>query len=131
MQILGLEFLRGLCALFVAIFHWLSWAEIAELHSWGLYGVYIFFVISGAVLYLNYGDGRTPTDVFLLKRFARLAPLYVAAVIAMGFMSDTWDWRKQLLNVSMLFGFVSPGETSMVTGGWSLGIEFVLYALFP
>ena len=35
------------------------------------------------------------------------------------------------LNLSFLFGFASPGQTSYLTGGRSLGIEFVLYALFP
>jgi peptidoglycan/LPS O-acetylase OafA/YrhL len=42
-----------------------------------------------------------------------------------------WPVAKQMLNASMLFGFADPGNTSLVTGGWSLGIEFVLYVLFP
>jgi peptidoglycan/LPS O-acetylase OafA/YrhL len=38
---------------------------------------------------------------------------------------------KLLLNLTFTFGFANPGATSLVTGGWSLGIEFVFYLLFP
>jgi peptidoglycan/LPS O-acetylase OafA/YrhL len=30
-----------------------------------------------------------------------------------------------------MFGFAMPGSTSIVTGGRSIGIEFVFYILFP
>jgi exopolysaccharide production protein ExoZ len=39
-----------------------------------------------------------------------------------------WDG---LLNISLLFGLTNPGQTSVVVGGWSIGIELVFYALFP
>ena len=35
------------------------------------------------------------------------------------------------LNVFFLFGLGNPGATSQVVGGWSLGIEFIFYLLFP
>lgn len=124
-RIYGLELLRGLCALFVAIYHCMLWGNLAHLHSCG---------ISGAVLYHSYHAkiGRTVSfDGFLLRRFARLAPLYAlcTVVVAIGLMKYP-SWRH-LLNISLLFGFANPGQTSTVTGGWSLGIEFVLYTIFP
>jgi peptidoglycan/LPS O-acetylase OafA/YrhL len=133
-QLVGLELLRGLCAVLVASYHCLTWSGAASPHSWGLYGVYIFFVISGAVLYHNYHATLShdlSVPVFLLKRIARLAPLYIACVLATAIVSGNWPLRMILLNVTMLFGFVNPGTTSVVTGGWTLGIEFVLYLLFP
>jgi exopolysaccharide production protein ExoZ len=130
-NIAGLEFLRGACALLVMIYHCLLFAGVGQLTAWGYYGVYIFFVISGAVLYYNYHDMRLTVPQFLLKRFARLVPLYAACLLVPAMLAWQWNPVPQLLNVSMLFGFTNPGGTSKITGGWSLGIEFALYALFP
>jgi peptidoglycan/LPS O-acetylase OafA/YrhL len=139
-KILGLELLRGVCALLVACYHCLSWSAVADLYSWGRYGVYVFFVISGAVLYQNYHDtiSLAPTEPhqisipqFLLKRFARLAPLIWACILIPAIIHNSWLPNRDFLNLSFLFGFGTPGLTSLLTGGWSIGIEFVLYALFP
>jgi peptidoglycan/LPS O-acetylase OafA/YrhL len=139
-KILGLELLRGLCALLVACYHGLIWGEVSLYPSWGLYGVYVFFVISGAVLYQNYhgaltlgtpGPGELTVAGFLFKRFARLAPLMWACVFLQAVVRHNWVSDEEFLNLSFLFGFASPGLTSYLSGGWSIGIEFVLYALFP
>lgn len=139
-RILGLELLRGLCALLVALFHCFMLSGVAHFETWGWYGVYVFFGISGAVLYYNYhatlslapskpGDLSIPG--FLLKRYARLAPLYAFCVFIPVLLHNLWIPDLYYLNASLLFGFASPGKTSAVTGGWSLGIEFALYAMFP
>jgi len=131
---LGLELLRGLCAPAVASYHCLLRTSTAQLHSWGRYGVYVFFVISGAVLWINYHQSlgtKLTVSSFMVKRFARLAPLYALAVVCTAVLAQEAPSFRHLLNFSMLFGFANPGETSTVTGGWSLGIEVVLYVLFP
>jgi peptidoglycan/LPS O-acetylase OafA/YrhL len=139
-KVLGLELLRGLCALLVACYHCLMWAGIARFPTWGLYGVYVFFGISGAVLYQNYhgvislaptAPGELSVPKFLLKRFARLAPLTWACILLPAIGRNSWVPDQYFLNLSFLFGFASPGQTSYLTGGWSIGIEFVLYSLFP
>lgn len=128
--IFGLELLRGLAAFTVVFYHCMwGWSHTLELPTWGLYSVYVFFVISGAVIQYNYGDGQVSTPLFLLKRFARLAPLYLLAVLISAKMNAHMDLR-QFLNAGLMFGLTSPGATSTVTGGWSLGIEFALYLLF-
>jgi peptidoglycan/LPS O-acetylase OafA/YrhL len=139
-RVLGLEFLRGSCALIVAIYHCLYFTGVAVLPSWGLYGVYIFFVISGAVLYRNYhdtlalaevGPGQISVPKFLLKRFARLAPLLWACLLVPAILHNSWVPDRYFLNLTLLFGEGAPGATSYLAGGWTLGIEFALYALFP
>ncbi|HTW37348.1 MAG TPA: acyltransferase [Steroidobacteraceae bacterium] len=139
-KILGLEFLRGLCALLVAVYHCLLFTHLAVLPTWGLYGVYIFFVISGAVLFQNYHSTLTltverPDQIsvakFMLKRFARIAPLVWACMLGPAVLRNSWIPDQYFLNLTLLFGLGSPGATSYLTGGWTLGIEFALYALFP
>jgi exopolysaccharide production protein ExoZ len=133
-KVLGLELLRGLCALLVAVYHCLTFSDLGHFYTWGLYGVYVFFGISGAVLYANY-HATLPSQVsipqFLWRRFARLAPLLWACILVPAILRNVWVPDHYFLNVSMLQGFASPGNTSYLTGGWSIGIEFVLYALFP
>jgi peptidoglycan/LPS O-acetylase OafA/YrhL len=139
-RIPGLDLLRGLCAIGVAVYHLLFWNNVAYLYTWGTYGVYIFFVISGASMWVAY-SGRFasgyPLQKFLALRFVRLAPLYVVSmtfVLANRVRRDGLSWHtvgEAILNLGFQFGLGNPGVTSSVTGGWSLGIEFVFYLLFP
>jgi exopolysaccharide production protein ExoZ len=138
-KILGLELLRGMCALLVAFFHFLIMSGIGYPYSWGPYGVYIFFAISGAVLYVNYSgkislapeEGRLSVAQFLWRRFARLAPLIWAAMIVPALVYRNFVPDLQFLNLTLMHGFTTPGVTSYLMGSWSLGIEFLFYTLFP
>jgi exopolysaccharide production protein ExoZ len=136
-RIHGFDFLRGICAIVVAVYHMLHWSDIANLHAWALFGVYIFFVLSGASLVLAYRDRFDrgfPASTFLALRVARIAPLFVLTVTAYLAMNWPPSWNYALtsiINVPLLFGMGNPGLTSQVTGGWSLGIEFVFYLMFP
>ena len=132
MRVHGLDLLRGICALLVALFHLLNWTGVARFHAWGLFAVYVFFVISGASLVIAYRErfaSGFSASRFLLYRFARIWPLYAVVVfinvayLPYGFSS--------LLNLSFLFGLANPAITTVVLGGWSLGIEFVFYLMFP
>lgn len=135
----GLDLIRGICALAVCLYHVYLWTGSAEFHTLGTYGVYIFFVVSGASLYIGYADhcfDKAETKRFFARRFLRLAPLYVGVVglwtlLALASHEDLPGAWTFFLNVSLLFGFVDPGRSSIVTGGWSIGIEVVFYVLFP
>ena len=85
-RVLGWDLLRGLCALVVALYHLLLWQDVAALHSFGSYGVYLFFLLSGASLAYTYADrfeqGRFAFREFLWVRYMRLAPLYLALMAA-------------------------------------------------
>ena len=139
-RVLGFDLLRGLCALIVATYHMLYWTKTAHFYSWGLYGVYIFFVLSGASLVVAYRarfQHGLPLPRFIFLRYSRLFPLYFSvlllyALYAMhGGRFDSNYAIKVLLNATFLFGLANPGDTSLVGGGWSLGIEFVFYLVFP
>ena len=62
-RVLGWDLLRGLCALTVASYHLLYWLKIVELPALGTYGVYMFFVLSGASLAYNYDAARLATPM--------------------------------------------------------------------
>ena len=140
-RVLGWDMLRGLCALAVASYHLLFWQDVASLHTFGSYGVYLFFVLSGASLAYNYSgklSGARDTAAFLATRWLRLAPLYfllcVVFVAMLSVRNGQWVDRlpfRFALNGSFAFGVYDPATWALLIGGWSLGIEFVYYLAFP
>lgn len=138
-RLYGLDLVRGICAALVCVYHVLAWAGGPVLHTLGTYCVYVFFAVSGASLYLGYAGRLTNRSAlvrFFVRRFLRLAPLYIGVVafglfLKLGGGHPLPDVTTILLNVSLLFGFTGAAATSLVTGGWSIGIEVLFYAMFP
>ncbi|MDH4377128.1 MAG: acyltransferase [Ramlibacter sp.] len=139
---LGWDLLRGLCALTVMAYHLLGWQDIAHLSPLGTYGVYLFFLLSGASMAYVYDADRVATWGgawrFLVTRWFRLAPLYLVACLVFlamlaarnGFWASEIPFRLAL-NASFAFGLYDPTTWALAVGGWSLGIEFVFYLAFP
>jgi peptidoglycan/LPS O-acetylase OafA/YrhL len=141
-RVLGWDILRGLCALSVMVYHLLYWQDLATVSTLGTYGVYLFFILSGASLAYVY-DARAIGSVrgfaaFLAVRWLRLAPLYVAvcALFLVMLAARNGQWVPGsvgllALNASFLFGAYTPAVTALAIGGWSLGIEFMFYLAMP
>jgi peptidoglycan/LPS O-acetylase OafA/YrhL len=140
-RVLGWDILRGLCAVAVAVYHLMYWQGLPALHTFGTYGVYMFFVLSGASLAYTYAgrlDSVRGMAAFLATRWLRLAPLYVAVCVAFlvflflrnGAWTDSIPQRL-LMNATFAFGLRDPVIWALGIGGWSLGIEFVYYLAFP
>ncbi|WP_437883413.1 acyltransferase family protein [Pseudomonas sp. LRF_L74] len=91
-RFIGLEWLRFLMGLYVAIYHTIHLYYPAkgetplldELTSMGFFATSTFFVLSGFLLahvYLNNGEMREPARSFWLKRFANLYPIHIFALL--------------------------------------------------
>jgi len=136
-QLLGLHLVRGLCAIAVMAYHYAFEAKIGTFFAAGTYGVYVFFVLSGFALMYVYGDDEISDKSlhnFFIARLFRIVPLYATVVSYQLIFWIPWTpeyLSKAVLNFTMVFGLFSPGATSLVPGGWSIGVEFVFYALFP
>ena len=140
-RVLGWDVLRGLCALGVALYHLLYWQDLASLNTLGSYGVYLFFVLSGASLAYNYSgrlSGSRDAAAFLLVRWLRLAPLYILVCLGVAAVYMLHSGQpvdrlllRLLLNATFAFGAYDPAIWALAIGGWSLGIEFAYYLVFP
>lgn len=134
----GIDGLRGVFALLVLFYHTSYWLKMpypdwlmSILRIWGIYGVEGFFVISGIALSLSIKPSQFLTlrgyFVFFIRRYSRIWPLY--AVLVFLHIRSSISGSK-LFELSMLFGFVDSARSTLV-GGWTIGVEFVFYFLFP
>ncbi|CAI9419916.1 acyltransferase family protein [Nocardioides sp. T2.26MG-1] len=103
-------------------------------------GVAIFFVLSGFLLSRPFldrglrGERRPSTGQYLWKRFLRIAPVYVLAVlVALTFIHENADLGagQWLTTLAMLNTFVDPTLPYGLTHMWSLAVEVTFYVALP
>lgn len=122
-----------------ALFADLEWRTDAStlLGKLGIYGVSIFFILSGLTLAHVYHaslDSIEGTAKFFVRRAFRICPLltFVVLVKAVSAWQAGTPYSLALIaaNVTGLFGFISPTAYINV-GAWSIGNEMVFYAITP
>lgn len=135
----SLDYLRGLAALGIMVYHMLSWTygvPTADtfMGRVGIYGVSIFYVLSGLTLQHVYFEEMVDFRAvrrFFVRRVFRIFPLLwlvtFAAIFVAGTVPNLFDL---FLNLTGLFGFAA-WDTYFATGAWSIGNELVFYAFFP
>lgn len=145
-----LGWLRGMAALFVVLFHAYQHNRTGPEWTWPWSGaahqamlgtdlfVDMFFVLSGLVLWLPVaracvdGYGGRPGRVLLLRRMARLMPLYYTIVlIVWATTNPSLPGHWQDLVTHLTFTHVYSDEYIFWTNGpaWSLAVEFHFYVL--
>ena len=140
MRIYSLDYLRGLAAVGIMVYHYLSWTlgkyqADTIMGRIGIYGVSIFYVLSGLTLFHVYHNKMSPTKIdvlsFFKKRIFRIYPLlWLVTIVSILLSAKTPDFRDLFLNLTGLFGFIK-WDTYFAGGVWSIGNELVFYVLFP
>ncbi|MCX2865014.1 acyltransferase [Paucibacter sp. PLA-PC-4] len=135
-----IDALRGIAALMVVLFHFTS--KFDELYGhvsapafalpWGHYGVNLFFMISGFVIFMTLARTREPAD-FIVSRFSRLYPAYWFAVgltfgvtAWLGLPGKTVGWGDAILNLLMFHSLFKVPNVDGVY--WTLLVELLFYA---
>lgn len=145
-EVRSIQYLRAIAALMVVFVHYEAPLVRLGYDGWlpkvfGS-GVDIFFVISGVVMWLSTADrGLTPRE-FLLKRFLRIAPMYVLITLFIALVMLTFPWavnngqfNAPHLAASLMF---FPWEHPALTGhlypvfvpGWTINAEMFFYLVF-
>lgn len=138
MRLKNVDYLRGLSAFGIMIYHYLSWTfGIFESNTFmgrvGVYGVSVFYVLSGLTLYYVYHKNFNFKKLtsFFVKRFFRIYPLlWLSIVLTIYLLNKTFENKIIILNITGLFGFFEH-DKYITSGAWSIGNELVFYSLFP
>lgn len=143
-RIESLDWLRGLMAVSIMVYHCSNWNlgfhdASTVIGKLGIYGVSSFYILSGLSLSIIYNrkvDTFLNIRNFFIKRIFRILPLMwvaTALVLAQIYFIDKGVFPNIstiILNFTTLFGFIRPADY-LATGSWSIGNEMVFYALFP
>lgn len=138
-RLYNLDYLRGLAALGIMIYHYsngiFSRSADTFMGRLGVYGVAVFYILSGLTLFHVYHENMKPTwqeiQSFFKKRFFRIFPLlWVITIIAVIVSMKMPNFFHLFLNLSGLFGFVA-WDVTFSGGVWSIGNELVFYVFFP
>lgn len=136
-----LDSIRGLAAIAVVLYHYFY--RYNELYghstidsswiSYGFYGVHLFFIVSGFVIYWTLERTKKPIQ-FVISRFSRLFPVYWVSV-AITFMAVTIfglpdrevTLSDALMNLLMFHERLYIPHVDGVY--WTLTVELTFYAL--
>lgn len=136
----NLDYLRGVAASVIMIYHLSSWVfgrhdADTFLGKSGVYGVSVFYILSGLTLFYVYNKSLNfdlkNISKFFIKRVFRIFPLlWVATILGVLYKGNIPDFLDLFLNLTGLFGFFK-WDVTFSTGVWSIGNELVFYSLFP
>ena len=139
-RVVELDALRGLAALAVVAFHYTTLYGELYGHSgplpvsfgFGNYGVHLFFLISGFVIFMTLERTRTASE-FVVSRCSRLFPAYwtamaitAAVVYTLGMPQQKLPLRDLLLDLTMVQEIL--GAEHLDGSYWTLGVELFFYA---
>ncbi len=140
----SIQYLRGLAALSVVVFHAFQWTHAYRLTATdfptGAAGVDVFFVISGFVMWTT-TDEAAPTPLeFLRRRAVRIFPPYwVFTALAVAgavwapriFQDVVADRRDVILSLFLIPHFDATGDAfPVLKPGWTLIYEALFYLIF-
>lgn len=104
----------------------------------GYFGVSIFFILSGFILYYTYQNSVSSFNAykdFIVARFARIYPVYILVLLlALPVTTRPTDFESILRVLSMTQSWTLPASDlgfAWVTQAWTLSIELFFYLSFP
>lgn len=144
MRIEQLTFTRFIAAITIIVYHFgmkifpFRTEAISFLFKQANLGVSYFFILSGFVMIIAYGEnksGRIDRNKYYLNRLARIYPVYFLALIALViyfiFLHKEIDPVSLGMNLLMIQSWFPAYALDLNTPSWSLVVEFFFYALFP
>ncbi|WP_162048193.1 acyltransferase family protein [Vibrio taketomensis] len=138
-RLVELDALRGIAALSVVLYHFFyRYDEIyghknlsVDWSFFGQFGVHLFFIVSGFVIYWTINRIERPMD-FVVSRFSRLYPTYWVAVLTtfiivycFGLKGREVSFEHALYNILMFQEMLRIPHVDGVY--WTLTVELIFY----
>jgi peptidoglycan/LPS O-acetylase OafA/YrhL len=141
MKVEQLTFTRFLAAISIVVFHYGEKSFVFNNECVGFLfkqadiAVSYFFVLSGFVMILAYGDKSVINTLDYFKnRFARIYPIYLFGIVLVLFgqiLTKNIDFVGLVLNLFMIQAWFPSKVLSFNSPGWSLSVELLFYIIFP
>lgn len=117
------------------IYHISTWGGGGNLETVGIYGVELFFVISGLSLATAYAS-RLEWRTFLVRRAARILPLLflVTLLVPIAMIAARGAQPYSVLHIASNFAvapIIANPALAIPVGAWSIGVELGFYLMFP
>lgn len=98
--------------------------------------VKLFLILSGFGMccgyYERFKSGKVDLEKFYIRRFAKNLPFFSLLVcIDTLFSIKTVLWRDVFASLTMAFNLMPSHDMSVIGVGWTLGVIFVFYFMFP
>lgn len=116
---------------------------VKKLSNFGWHGVQMFFLASAVTLLMSWhrssATGFGSVRTFYTRRFLRIAPMYYLGALIYYYAdppASGFDLPQLLRSLTFVNAWspawipTTPGWM-VVPGGWSIGVEFTFYFLFP
>jgi peptidoglycan/LPS O-acetylase OafA/YrhL len=148
-----LDHVRGVAIISVFLFHALAAAFGYSMLSWngwfrsfsvpasfiallplniGWIGVPIFFVVSGFCIHASFQRGDQKWSSFWIRRFFRIYPAYLAALLLFACCYTGNDLWLQLRNhLLLIHNFDARTVHGINTSFWTIAVEAQLYLVYP
>ena len=147
-SLVSIQILRGVAAWLVVYHHYMQFfygfnsnSKLGQFFSdWGDFGIDIFFVISGFIMFYSLAGSGYGAKEFLVKRILRITPVYWFYTFLIVFLSWVYSkefeytaWNLNTLVSSLVFiPTENPsgrlGYYPILTVGWTLNLEMFFYA---
>jgi peptidoglycan/LPS O-acetylase OafA/YrhL len=132
----GLDLLRTVACLMVVAFHLhavlgVSFGPLDRLVDGGDAGVFVFFVLSGYLLYRPFVRGPVDLPSYGLKRAARIVPGYLVALVSLTILTRSTLPIEHPLPYLTMSSSYNTELRAFLGNAWTLSAELIFYVLLP
>jgi peptidoglycan/LPS O-acetylase OafA/YrhL len=132
----GLDALRVLACLLVVVFHMrtllvVDFGPLNPIIEGGMSGVFIFFALSGYLIYKPFVRGDVDMRTYSIKRTARVLPGYFVALVALAFLTGNPLPAEHPLPYLTITSSYHPPLREFLGIAWTLSAEILFYLLLP
>jgi peptidoglycan/LPS O-acetylase OafA/YrhL len=132
----GLDLLRAIACALVVVFHMrtllvVDFGPLNPVIEGGMSGVFVFFALSGYLIYKPFVRGDVDLRVYSIKRTARILPGYYVALVALAFLTGSPLPADHPLPYLTITSSYDLPLREFLGVAWTLSAEVLFYLLLP